>query len=144
MGPYVLECMCMGALSSSRPPYKVVRSSVLNGEPAKLCLDEPVTTSSARFISTSDADKPPQKCGKVQRTGDFRLSPPANLANSAILPTAKISTFSCKISSPESQKTPACQCPHRGYDRQRARRASPECRAFRPKDNITRRYVTKP
>lgn len=33
-----------------------------------------------------------------QRSGDFRLSPPANLANSAILPTAKISTFSCKIS----------------------------------------------
>ena len=35
---------------------------------------------------------------KEQRSGDFRLSPPANLANSAILPTAKISTFLCKIS----------------------------------------------
>ena len=33
-----------------------------------------------------------------KRSGDFRLSPPANLANSAILPTAKISTFLCKIS----------------------------------------------
>ena len=32
------------------------------GEPAKLCQDEPVTTSSARFISTSEADEPPQKC----------------------------------------------------------------------------------
>ena len=30
---------------------------------------------------------------KLIRSGDFRLSPPANLANSAILPTAKISTF---------------------------------------------------
>ena len=30
---------------------------------------------------------------KQKRSGDFRLSPPANLANSAILPTAKISTF---------------------------------------------------
>ena len=30
---------------------------------------------------------------KEKRSGDFRLSPPANLANSAILPTAKISTF---------------------------------------------------
>ena len=36
------------------------------GEPAKLCQDEPATTSSARFISTSDADKPPQKCGKAR------------------------------------------------------------------------------
>ena len=35
---------------------------------------------------------------KEKRSGDFRLSPPANLANSAILPTAKISTFLCKIS----------------------------------------------
>ena len=32
------------------------------GEPAKLCQDEPATTSSARFISTSEADEPPQKC----------------------------------------------------------------------------------
>ena len=36
------------------------------GEPAKLCQDEPATNSSARSISTSDADKPPQKCGKAQ------------------------------------------------------------------------------
>ncbi len=28
-----------------------------------------------------------------QRSGDFRLSPPANFANSAILPTDKISAF---------------------------------------------------
>ena len=30
---------------------------------------------------------------KEQRSGDFRLSPPANFANSAILPTDKISAF---------------------------------------------------
>ena len=36
------------------------------GEPAKLCQSESATTSSARFISTSDADKPPQKCVKAR------------------------------------------------------------------------------
>ena len=36
------------------------------GEPAKLCQSKSATTSSARFISTSDADKPPQKCGKAR------------------------------------------------------------------------------
>ena len=36
------------------------------GEPAKLCQSKSATTSSARFISTSDADKPPQKCIKAR------------------------------------------------------------------------------
>ena len=36
------------------------------GEPAKLCQSKSATTSSARFISTSDADKPRQKCGKAR------------------------------------------------------------------------------
>ena len=36
------------------------------GEPAKLYQSKSATTSSARFISTSDADKPPQKCGKAR------------------------------------------------------------------------------
>ena len=36
------------------------------GEPAKLCQSKSATTSSARFISTSDADKPPQKCVKAR------------------------------------------------------------------------------
>ena len=36
------------------------------GEPAKLCQSKSATTSSARFISTSDADKPPQKCRKAR------------------------------------------------------------------------------
>ena len=69
-------CWYRGALSSSRPPCKAVRSSVQDGEPAKLCQDEPATTSSARSISTSDADKPPQKCGKgiaVWRLSSFLL-----------------------------------------------------------------------
>ena len=37
---------------------------IFQQEPAKLCQNESATTSSARFISTSDADKPPQKCIK--------------------------------------------------------------------------------
>ena len=37
------------------------------GEPAKLCQSKSATTSSARFISTSDADKPPQKCNSRYR-----------------------------------------------------------------------------
>ena len=36
------------------------------GEPAKLCQSKSATTSSAQSISTSDADKPPQKCGKAR------------------------------------------------------------------------------
>ena len=36
------------------------------GEPSKLCKSKSATTSSARFISTSDADKPPQKCVKAR------------------------------------------------------------------------------
>ena len=54
---------------------------------------------------------------KEKRSGDFRLSPPANLANSAILPTAKISTFLCKIYLPRKSKDSSNQCPsypHRG------------------------------
>ena len=35
-------------------------------EPAKLCQSKSATTSSARFISTSDADKPPQKYVKAR------------------------------------------------------------------------------
>ena len=66
---------------------------------------------------------------KLIRSGDFRLSPPANFANSAILPEDKISTFFMQNSSPKSQKTPACnapQSPQGKYDRQRAGSASPE------------------
>ena len=53
---------------------------------------------------------------KGKRSGDFRLSPPANLANSAILPTAKSLRSYARFPSSESQKTPAGQCPrpHRG------------------------------
>ena len=36
------------------------------GEPKTLHQAEPGTKSPARFISTSDADKPPQKCGKAR------------------------------------------------------------------------------
>ena len=109
-------CVCAWARcrALTRPEGRAFFSQY--GEPAKLCQDEPATTSSARFISTSDADKPPQKCIKEKRSGDFRLSPPGNLANSAILPTAKISTFLCKISLLRKSKDSSCLCPrpHRG------------------------------
>ena len=36
------------------------------GEPAKLCQSKSATTSSVRFIRTSDADTPPQKCVKAR------------------------------------------------------------------------------
>ena len=36
MGSYVLEYGCMGSLSSTRSPYKVVRPSVNYGEPKTL------------------------------------------------------------------------------------------------------------
>ena len=109
-----------------RPEGRAIISQY--GEPAKLCQDEPATTSSARFISTSDADEPPQKCGtryrgllaakahravclSLTRSGDFRLSPPANVANSAICPTEQISTFLCNISSSIKSKDSSNQCP---------------------------------
>ena len=81
------------------------------GEPAKLCQSKFATTSSARFISTSDADKPPQKCRK--RKAVWRLTPssPKNFGDSAILPTAKISTSLIEILSSRSHKTPASYAP---------------------------------
>ena len=39
-----------------------------------------------------------------QRSGDFRLFPPANFANSAILPTVKISTFFMQNFLPQKPK----------------------------------------
>ena len=49
--------------------YSPLRGNILGrasfsqyGEPAKLCQSKSATTSSAQSISTSDADKPPQKC----------------------------------------------------------------------------------
>ena len=63
-----------------------------------------------------------------QRSGDFRLFPPANFANSAILPTDKISTFFMQNFLLQKPKDSSLLCPkpHRGYERQRAGRTSPE------------------
>ena len=69
---------------------------------------------------------------KLIRSGDFRLFPPANFANSAILPTVKISTFFMQNFLPpppkKSQKTPACNAPDPTgeNERQRAGSTSPE------------------
>ncbi len=54
---------------------------------------------------------------KEKRSGDFRLSPPANLANSAILPTDKISAFFMQNFLLQKPKDSSCLCPsypHRG------------------------------
>ena len=63
-----------------------------------------------------------------QWSGDFRLFPPANFANSAILPTDKISTFFMQNFLLQKPKDSSLLCPkpHRGYERQRAGRTSPE------------------
>ena len=103
MGAYVLVCLCRGALSSTRPPWKVVRSSVNYGEPKTLHQAEPGTKSPARFISNSVASESPQNCGMEIWSGDFRLL--------------------------QSQKTPACfapRSPQGKNKRQRAGRASLE------------------
>ena len=65
---------------------------------------------------------------KQKRSGDFRLFPPANFANSAILPTDKISAFFMQNFLPQNPKDSSLLCPkpHRGYERQRAGRTSPE------------------
>ena len=82
------------------------------GEPAKLCQDEPATTSSARFISTSEADKPPQKCVKGKAVWRLESSSPENFGDSAILPTAKISASLIEILSSRSRKTPVGYAPN--------------------------------
>ena len=45
---------------------------------------------------------------KRKRSGGFSHSPSANLANSAILPTANISTFYCYLILSRSHKTESC------------------------------------
>ena len=54
---------------------------------------------------------------KLIRSGDFRLSPPANFANSAILPTDKISAFFMQNFLLQKPKDSSWLCPsypHRG------------------------------
>ena len=48
---------------------------------------------------------------KLIRSGDFRLFPPANFANSAILPEDKISTFFMQNFLPKKQKDSSLLCP---------------------------------
>ena len=76
---------------------------------------------------------------KEKRSGDFRLSPPANLANSAILPTAKISTFLCKISLLRKSKDSSWSMPPTPQGKIIAREQGvprPNVSAFRPRHNI--------
>ena len=67
---------------------------------------------------------------KLIRSGDFRLFPPANFANSAILPTDKISTFLMQnflLQKPkDSSWSMPLLSPQGKNDRQRAGSASPE------------------
>ena len=70
---------------------------------------------------------------------------PANLANSAILPTAKSLRSLCKISSSKSQKTPAGLCPshpHRGRMIAFATAVQSEPSALRgPRVNIIQGFI---
>ena len=98
------------------------------GEPSKLCQNKSATTSSARFISTSDADKPPQKCNsryrgllavKVHWTftnrsrglETFVFFPRQILRTPRFCLRTKSLRSLCKISSSKSQKTPAGYAP---------------------------------
>ena len=113
---------------------------IFQREPAKLCQNESATTSSARFISTSDADKPPQKCVKGKAVWRLESSSPENFGDSAILPTAKISTSLIEILSSRSHKTPACCAPNPTGAMIVREQAVPRpmVSAFRPRHNIIR------
>ena len=133
-------CLCAWARcrALTRPEGRAFFSQY--GEPAKLCQDEPATTSSARFISTSDADKPPQKCVKGKAVWRLESSSPENFGDSAILPTAKIFTSLIEIHSSRSHKTPACCAPNPTGAMIVREQAVPRpmVSAFRPRHNIIR------
>ena len=82
---------------------------------------------------------------KEQRSGDFRLFPPANFANSAILPTDKISTFLMQNFLPQKAKRLQLVMPlgpHRG--RMIAREQvvpRPKVSALRPRHNIIEGFI---
>ena len=161
-------CVCAWARcrALTRPEGRAFFSQY--GKPAKLCQDEPATTSSARFISNSVASESPQNCVKarsrllssklsedlplwasgIRRLSFWLRSASLHSSRTSILFTVNtrsarlnksgLETFVfllrqilrtprfclrpkslrslCKISSPESQKTPAglCPRPHRG------------------------------
>ena len=110
------------------------------GEPKTLHQAEPGTTSPARFISTSEADKPPQKCVKGIAVWRLESSSPENLGDSAILPTAKISASLIEILSSRSHKTPACYAPNPTGAMIVREQAVPRpmVSEFRPRHNIIR------
>ena len=81
---------------------------------------------------------------KKKRSGDFRLSPPANLANSAILPTAKISTFFMQDFLPRKPKDSSWSMPPTPQGRMIAREQvvpRPNVSAFRPRHNIIEGFI---
>ena len=76
---------------------------------------------------------------KLIRSGDFRLFPPANFANSAILPEDKISTFFMQNFLPQKPKDSSLSCPrpHRGGMIAREQGVPrPKVSTFRPRHNI--------
>ena len=81
---------------------------------------------------------PSARMCKEKRSGDFSLFPPANFANSAILPTAKISTFFMQNFLPRKPKDSSLLCPNptgENIDREQAV-PRPKVSEFRPKNNI--------
>ena len=89
-----------------------------------------LSTSAPKALKLSMGPRPNNSLRSYNliRSGDFRLFPPANFANSAILPTDKISTFFMQNFLLQKPKDSSLLCPkpHRGYERQRAGRTSPE------------------
>ena len=76
---------------------------------------------------------------KEKRSGDFRLFPPANFANSAILPTDKISTFFMQNFLLQKPKDSSLLCPLTptggNIDSEQAV-PRPKVSEFRPKNNL--------
>ena len=129
MGSYVHQYWC--GRKGSGPVATYSRTFIREyGEPAKLCQDEPATTSSARSISTSDVDKPPQKCGKGIAV--WRLASSSPETNNSLLQKPQASSWSMPLLSPQG-KNDRHGTPHHFFHRS----------ALVPHDNITSTLYNK-
>ena len=75
------------------------------------CHDASASSSIMSTILPSITSPPSARMCKEKRSGDFRLFPPANFANSAILPTAKISAFFMQNFLLQKPKDSSLLCP---------------------------------
>ena len=75
------------------------------------CHDASASSSIMSTILPSITSPPSARMCKEKRSGDFRLFPPANFANSAILPTDKISAFFMQNFLLQKPKDSSLLCP---------------------------------